>query len=42
MKFNLEFSDRVYTLRQHVDYVRRALHAEAHPSTPPITPSSTS
>jgi TRAP transporter TAXI family solute receptor len=33
MKFNLEFSDRVYTLRQHVDYVRRALYAEANSST---------
>jgi TRAP transporter TAXI family solute receptor len=28
MKFNLEFSDRVYTLRQHVDYVRTQLHNE--------------
>jgi TRAP transporter TAXI family solute receptor len=42
MKFNLEFSDRVYTLRQHVDYVRRALHAEALPLTKPTTPSSSS
>lgn len=25
MKFALDFSDRVYTLRQHVDYVRRQL-----------------
>ncbi len=29
MKFSLDFSDRVYTLRQHVDYVRRQLHAES-------------
>ena len=27
MKFPLDFSDRVYTLRQHVDYVRGHLHA---------------
>lgn len=27
MKFSLDFSDRVYTLRQHVDYVRKQLHA---------------
>ncbi len=34
MKFALEFSDRVYTLRQHVDYVRKQLHAESqNPST---------
>lgn len=26
MKFSLDFSDRVYTLRQHVDYVRSQLH----------------
>ena len=26
MKFPLDFSDRVYTLRQHVDYVRGHLH----------------
>lgn len=28
MKFTLEFSDRVYTLRQHVDYVRMQLLQE--------------
>jgi TRAP-type uncharacterized transport system substrate-binding protein len=28
MKFSLDFSDRVYTLRQHVDYVRRQLRGE--------------
>jgi TRAP transporter TAXI family solute receptor len=28
MKFTLEFSDRVYTLRQHVDYVRMQLRQE--------------
>jgi TRAP transporter TAXI family solute receptor len=28
MKFTLEFSDRVYTLRQHVDYVRMQLMQE--------------
>jgi TRAP transporter TAXI family solute receptor len=28
MKFTLEFSDRVYTLRQHVDYVRSQLQLE--------------
>ncbi|SFB73645.1 TRAP transporter solute receptor, TAXI family [Polaromonas sp. OV174] len=42
MKFSLDFSDRVYTLRQHVDYVRRQLQAHggewptdtAHPASP--------
>jgi TRAP transporter TAXI family solute receptor len=29
MKFALEFADRVYTLRQHVDYVRRQLQHES-------------
>ena len=29
MKFSLDFSDRVYTLRQHVDYVRSQLHKGA-------------
>ncbi|MES2412225.1 MAG: TAXI family TRAP transporter solute-binding subunit [Pseudomonadota bacterium] len=29
MKFSLDFSDRVYTLRQHVDYVRSQLHKNA-------------
>lgn len=29
MKFSLDFSDRVYTLRQHVDYVRRQLQAHS-------------
>jgi TRAP-type uncharacterized transport system substrate-binding protein len=29
MKFSLDFSDRVYTLRQHVDYVRSQLHKDA-------------
>lgn len=33
MKFSLDFSDRVYTLRQHVDYVRRQLHAHAEHDT---------
>jgi hypothetical protein len=28
MKFPLEFSDRVYTLRQHIDYVRGQLKTE--------------
>jgi TRAP-type uncharacterized transport system substrate-binding protein len=28
MKFSLDFSDRVYTLRQHVDYVRGQLQKE--------------
>jgi hypothetical protein len=28
MKFPLEFSDRVYTLRQHIDYVRGQLRTE--------------
>ena len=32
MKFSLDFSDRVYTLRQHVDYVRRQLHPESNAS----------
>ncbi|MES2508753.1 MAG: TAXI family TRAP transporter solute-binding subunit [Pseudomonadota bacterium] len=32
MKFSLDFSDRVYTLRQHVDYVRSQLHK----NTPPL------
>jgi TRAP transporter TAXI family solute receptor len=27
-KFNLDYSDRVYTLRQHVDFVRHQLHNE--------------
>jgi len=31
MKFALDFSDRVYTLRQHVDYVRRQLQAHGEP-----------
>lgn len=31
MKFALDFSDRVYTLRQHVDYVRRQLQAHGVP-----------
>ncbi|MFI5444989.1 hypothetical protein [Polaromonas sp. UC242_47] len=39
MKISLDFSDRVYTLRQHVDYVRRQLHAggetPAGPGKPP-------
>jgi TRAP-type uncharacterized transport system substrate-binding protein len=36
MKFSLDFSDRVYTLRQHVDYVRRQLHADKDiPTDPP-------
>lgn len=34
MKFALDFSDRVYTLRQHVDYVRRQLHAQGEPPPP--------
>ena len=29
-KFPLDFSDRVYTLRQHVDYVRAQLNRQAH------------
>jgi TRAP-type uncharacterized transport system substrate-binding protein len=28
MKFSLDFSDRIYTLRQHVDYVRAQLQKE--------------
>jgi hypothetical protein len=32
-KFSLDVSDRVYTLRQHIDYVRAQLHtaSAAHP-----------
>lgn len=37
MKFALDFSDRVYTLRQHVDYVRKQLHAQA-PEAPMAPP----
>jgi len=37
MKFALDFSDRVYTLRQHVDYVRKQLHAQA-PEAPMAAP----
>ncbi|MDO9406345.1 MAG: TAXI family TRAP transporter solute-binding subunit [Polaromonas sp.] len=42
MKFPLDFSDRVYTLRQHVDYVRRQLQAQAAGSAPPAGPGSNS
>lgn len=35
MKFALDFSDRVYTLRQHVDYVRRQLQAHQAQGEPP-------
>lgn len=34
MKFPLDFSDRVYTLRQHVDYVRGQLHKEKQTPVP--------
>lgn len=37
MKFALEFSDRVYTLRQHVGYVRRQLQAQHQGGEPPVT-----
>lgn len=36
MKFSLDFSDRVYTLRQHVDYVRKQLHAEEASTEKPL------
>lgn len=36
MKFSLDFSDRVYTLRQHVDYVRNQLHAEEKTAEKPL------
>ena len=30
-KFPIDFSDRVYTLRQHVDFVRAQIERQAHP-----------
>lgn len=33
-RFPLDFADRVYTLRQHVDYVRAKLAQQAHAQTP--------
>lgn len=33
-KFPLDFSDRVYTLRQHVDYVRAQLDQQSHAAAP--------
>ncbi len=33
-KFSLDFADRVYTLRQHIDYVRERLHAGDSGATP--------
>ena len=30
-KFPLDFTDRVYTLRQHVDYVRAQLRRQSEP-----------
>ena len=37
IKFALDFSDRVFTLRQHVDYVREKLEAQAGSVAKPIT-----
>jgi TRAP transporter TAXI family solute receptor len=37
MKFSLDFSDRVYTLRQHVDYVRLQLEKERNSLTKSTT-----
>ena len=36
-KFALDFSDRVFTLRQHIDYVREKLEAHANSDTSPLT-----
>lgn len=36
-KFALDFSDRVFTLRQHVDYVREKLEAQADSGMSPVT-----
>ncbi|WP_172843864.1 TAXI family TRAP transporter solute-binding subunit [Variovorax sp. HW608] len=35
-RFPLDFSDRVYTLRQHVDYVRAQLHRQMDPVGDPL------